>query len=74
MPIAPITGKLRKTLITDIAIAFGLGIGGGYAYCNKNNDWTFSFKCLYFFRHYSCITSNQIYIILKLIIKCKKTR
>lgn len=32
MPIAPITGKLRKTLITDIAIAFGLGIGGGYAY------------------------------------------
>jgi len=32
MAIAPITGKLRKTLITDIAIAFGLGIGGGYAY------------------------------------------
>ena len=32
MAIAPITGKLRKTLITDIAIAFGLGISGGYAY------------------------------------------
>ncbi|RIA99067.1 hypothetical protein C1645_747883 [Glomus cerebriforme] len=32
MAIAPITGKLRKTLITDITIAFGLGIGGAYAY------------------------------------------
>jgi cytochrome c oxidase subunit 7 len=32
MAIAPIVGKLRKSLITDIAISFGFGIGGGYAY------------------------------------------
>ena len=32
MAIAPITGKLRKILITDIVIAFGLGYSGAYAY------------------------------------------
>ena len=32
MPIAPITGKLRKGLWRDISIALGLGISAGYAY------------------------------------------
>ncbi|CAG8478725.1 3005_t:CDS:10 [Funneliformis mosseae] len=32
MAIAPITGKIRKVLITDVVVSFALGIGGGYAY------------------------------------------
>ncbi len=32
MPIAPITGKLRRRLITDLSVAFGLGISGAYAF------------------------------------------
>ncbi|KAI0289452.1 hypothetical protein BC826DRAFT_1107022 [Russula brevipes] len=32
MPIAPITGKLRKRLWLDLSCAFGLGISGAYAY------------------------------------------
>ncbi|KAF8817379.1 hypothetical protein BYT27DRAFT_6809075 [Phlegmacium glaucopus] len=30
MPIAPITGKLRKHFWLDVGCAFGLGIGAGY--------------------------------------------
>ncbi|KAF8507977.1 hypothetical protein BU17DRAFT_100164 [Hysterangium stoloniferum] len=30
--IAPITGKLRKRLWTDLTVAIGLGVAGGYAY------------------------------------------
>ncbi|ORY78582.1 cytochrome c oxidase family protein-like protein, partial [Protomyces lactucae-debilis] len=26
------TGKLRKQLMVDLSVAFGLGIGGGYAF------------------------------------------
>ncbi|TFY78042.1 hypothetical protein EWM64_g5972 [Hericium alpestre] len=32
MPIAPITGKLRKRFWVDLSTALGLGISGGYAY------------------------------------------
>jgi len=32
MAIAPITGKLRKRLITDLSVAMGLGVAGGYLY------------------------------------------
>ncbi|TDL23591.1 cytochrome-c oxidase subunit VIIa, partial [Rickenella mellea] len=32
MPIAPITGKLRKRLWLDLSIALGLGVSAGYAY------------------------------------------
>ncbi|KAF9454315.1 cytochrome-c oxidase, subunit VIIa [Macrolepiota fuliginosa MF-IS2] len=32
MPIAPITGKLRKRFFIDLSCAFGLGIAAGYAY------------------------------------------
>ncbi|KAF9038456.1 cytochrome-c oxidase subunit VIIa [Panaeolus papilionaceus] len=32
MPIAPITGKLRKRFWLDIGCAFGLGVSAGYAY------------------------------------------
>jgi len=32
MPIAPISGKLRKHFWLDIGVAFSLGISGGYAY------------------------------------------
>jgi hypothetical protein len=32
MPIAPITGKLRKRFWLDVTCALGLGITGGYAY------------------------------------------
>ncbi|KAG2075666.1 cytochrome-c oxidase subunit VIIa [Suillus decipiens] len=32
MPIAPITGKLRKRLWLDISVALGLGITSGYAF------------------------------------------
>ncbi|KDQ06109.1 hypothetical protein BOTBODRAFT_181888 [Botryobasidium botryosum FD-172 SS1] len=32
MPIAPITGKLRKRLFLDLTAAIGLGTAGGYAY------------------------------------------
>lgn len=32
MPIAPITGKLRKRFFIDISCALGLGLGAGYAY------------------------------------------
>lgn len=32
MPIAPITGKLRKRLWLDLSVAFGLGISSAYAY------------------------------------------
>jgi len=32
MPIAPITGKLRKRFWLDLGCAFGLGVSAGYAY------------------------------------------
>ncbi|KAH9995396.1 cytochrome-c oxidase subunit VIIa [Russula compacta] len=32
MPIAPITGKLRKRLWLDLSCGLGLGIAGAYAY------------------------------------------
>lgn len=32
MPIAPITGRLRKGLWRDISVALGLGIGAGYVF------------------------------------------
>lgn len=32
MPIAPITGKLRKRLWLDLSLALGLGVGAGYVY------------------------------------------
>ena len=32
MAIAPITGKLRKRLWTDLTVAIGLGLAGGYGY------------------------------------------
>jgi cytochrome c oxidase subunit 7 len=32
MPIAPITGKLRKRLWLDLSCAFGFGISSAYAY------------------------------------------
>ncbi|KAI9458102.1 hypothetical protein F5148DRAFT_1221109 [Russula earlei] len=32
MPIAPITGKLRKRLWLDLSCALGLGISTAYAY------------------------------------------
>ncbi|KAJ2934843.1 hypothetical protein H1R20_g2256, partial [Candolleomyces eurysporus] len=32
MPIAPITGKLRKRFWLDVSCALGLGITGAYAY------------------------------------------
>jgi hypothetical protein len=32
MPIAPITGKLRKRLLVDLSTALGFGIAAGYAY------------------------------------------
>jgi cytochrome c oxidase subunit 7 len=32
MPIAPITGKLRKRLWLDLTCALGLGVAAGYAY------------------------------------------
>ncbi|KAF8347871.1 cytochrome-c oxidase subunit VIIa [Amanita rubescens] len=32
MPIAPITGKLRKQFWLDVGLAFSLGISSGYAY------------------------------------------
>ncbi|RSH95380.1 hypothetical protein EHS25_000467 [Saitozyma podzolica] len=32
MPIAPIVGKLRKRLITDLSIGLGLGFAGGYLF------------------------------------------
>lgn len=32
MAIAPITGKLRRRLITDLSVAMGLGIAGGYLF------------------------------------------
>ncbi|KAL7421175.1 Cytochrome c oxidase subunit 7A [Cryptotrichosporon argae] len=32
MPVAPIVGKLRKRLITDLTMALGLGTAGGYAF------------------------------------------
>ncbi|GAB5592572.1 hypothetical protein Unana1_07472 [Umbelopsis nana] len=34
MPIAPITGKLRKRFILDVSVALGLGFTGGYAWWN----------------------------------------
>lgn len=32
MPIAPITGKLRKRFWLDISTALGLGVSAGYAF------------------------------------------
>ncbi|KAG8221022.1 cytochrome-c oxidase subunit VIIa [Butyriboletus roseoflavus] len=32
MPIAPITGKLRKAFWRDFSLSLGLGIGSGYAF------------------------------------------
>jgi hypothetical protein len=32
MPIAPITGRLRKRLLLDLSSALGLGVAVGYAY------------------------------------------
>jgi len=32
MALAPITGKLRRRLITDLSVAMGLGVAGGYMF------------------------------------------
>ncbi|ORY26273.1 cytochrome-c oxidase [Naematelia encephala] len=32
MAIAPVVGKLRKRLLTDLSIAFGIGTAGAYAF------------------------------------------
>jgi len=32
MAIAPITGKLRRRLITDLSVGMGLGVAGGYIF------------------------------------------
>ncbi|CAG7851419.1 SubName: Full=Uncharacterized protein {ECO:0000313/EMBL:CCA71154.1} [Serendipita indica DSM 11827] len=32
MPVAAITGKLRRKIWTDISTALGLGVSSGYAY------------------------------------------
>ncbi|OCF32761.1 cytochrome c oxidase subunit 7 [Kwoniella heveanensis CBS 569] len=32
MPVAPVVGKLRKRLITDLTAAIGLGTAGGYIF------------------------------------------
>ncbi|KIK48293.1 hypothetical protein CY34DRAFT_798401 [Suillus luteus UH-Slu-Lm8-n1] len=32
MPIAPITGRLRKRLWLDLSVALGLGVSSAYAY------------------------------------------
>ncbi|KAH8108331.1 cytochrome-c oxidase subunit VIIa [Phellopilus nigrolimitatus] len=32
MPVAPITGTLRKRFFTDLSLALGLGFASGYAY------------------------------------------
>lgn len=42
MPIAPITGRLRKGLWRDISVALGLGLGAGYAFWCVN--WSFFFS------------------------------
>lgn len=42
MPIAPITGKLRKRLWLDLSVAFGLGISSAYAF------WYVSLRDLWF--------------------------
>ncbi|KAG9313072.1 hypothetical protein JVU11DRAFT_6512 [Chiua virens] len=45
MPIAPITGKLRKGLWRDIFVALGLGMGAGYTYWYVHFSTAF-FLCL----------------------------
>lgn len=43
MPIAPITGMLRKRFLVDVSTALGLGVAGGYAFwyvllfCEQND-------------------------------------
>ncbi|OCF57569.1 cytochrome c oxidase subunit 7 [Kwoniella mangroviensis CBS 10435] len=32
MPVAPVVGKLRKRLITDLTAAIGLGTASGYVF------------------------------------------
>ncbi|KAE9987096.1 hypothetical protein EG328_003878 [Venturia inaequalis] len=32
MAIKPITGMLRRGLVLDLSVAFGLGLSGGYAW------------------------------------------
>ncbi|KAH8599373.1 hypothetical protein B0O99DRAFT_505071 [Bisporella sp. PMI_857] len=32
MPVKPITGMLRRTLVLDLSVAFGLGTVAGYAF------------------------------------------
>lgn len=41
MPIAPITGRLRKGLWRDISVALGLGLGAGYAFWCVNSLFFF---------------------------------
>lgn len=40
MPIAPITGKLRKRLWMDLSLALGLGISAGYTYWSVHRRQT----------------------------------
>lgn len=36
MPIAPITGKLRKRFWLDLSVALGMGVSAGYAFWSVN--------------------------------------
>lgn len=42
MPIAPITGTLRKRMVRDLSVATGLGIAAGYTYWFVCLDATFT--------------------------------
>lgn len=43
MPIAPITGKLRKRFWVDLTASLGFGVAAGYAY------WSVSLFLFFFF-------------------------
>ncbi|KAH0836744.1 hypothetical protein J3R83DRAFT_8479, partial [Lanmaoa asiatica] len=53
MPIAPITGKLRKAFWRDVSLSLGLGIGAGYA-----------FWCVHLFFHFSSLSHlrNKVWL------------
>lgn len=46
MPLAPITGRLRKRLLLDLSCAFGLGISSAYAYWSVHDIAACSFTHL----------------------------
>lgn len=59
MPVAPITGRLRRRIWTDLGTALGLGVSSAYAYWYVLSPSILSFLILSQFRYFYYIPTGE---------------